>query len=128
MHLPFLKRSYILGFLLLIMLITALSVILFSQYLQKSGQQVTGAPVQVMINTGKPGVIIPADFPSFSFEPAEVCSIVSDDEQSSTLANLLANLGSATLRFGGNSVEHTYWSLTEAPSCSYSYSVVTHLL
>ena len=33
-------------------------------------------------------------------------------------------MGPAILRFGGNSVEDTYWSPTGTPSCSYTHTVV----
>jgi Glycosyl hydrolase family 79 C-terminal beta domain/Glycosyl hydrolase family 79, N-terminal domain len=122
---PFFKRFRILSLVFFAVLITTLCAILLFPYLQESHQQDTGIPIKVSINISKPGATIPPDFVGFGFEFSEVCNIINVDEQNSKLSNLLANLGSATLPFGGNSVEYTYWSPTGVPSCSYTHTVIT---
>ena len=64
-----------------------------------------------------PGIVIPPRFDGLGFELSDACDIVSVGKQNSALSNLFANLGPAILRFGGNSVEDTYWSPTGTPSC-----------
>ncbi len=61
------------------------------------------------IRPGRPGFAVPPDFLGFSYE-APVLAGDYFDVRNATLANLLANLGAGVLRFGGNSVEFTYWS------------------
>jgi Glycosyl hydrolase family 79 C-terminal beta domain len=63
----------------------------------------------VAVRADQAGLAIQPDFLGFSYE-APVLARDYFDVQNQELANLLANLGTGVLRFGGNSVEFTYWS------------------
>ncbi len=65
--------------------------------------------LNVIVHPENPGRSIPADFLGFSYE-APVLAQGYFDSGNAPLMRLIANLGSGTLRFGGNSVEETYWS------------------
>jgi hypothetical protein len=59
------------------------------------------------VHTESPGVEIPGDFLGLGFEtPVMRDAHLQGDP---ILEQLLENLGSGTLRFGGNSVQHTVW-------------------
>jgi len=70
----------------------------------------TPAAVTVALSTDAPGPRIPADFLGLGFET----TVMADPLLSSApgLEQLLRNLGAGTLRFGGNSVQHTVWRPT----------------
>lgn len=84
----------------------------------------TGAAAQVTVNPASPGLTIPDEFPGIGLEPFSVCALVSLDRQGPTLANLFKNLGPAILRFGGSTVENTYWAPTGTSTCSYEHTVL----
>lgn len=63
------------------------------------------------------GRTIAADFTGLSFE-APVLTGPQFDNQNTILIRLLENLGSGTLRFGGNALEDTYWSADSKPTSS----------
>jgi Glycosyl hydrolase family 79 C-terminal beta domain len=69
----------------------------------------TEATTDVAVRADQPGLAIPPDFLGFSYE-APVLARDYFDVQNQELTNLLANLDKGVLRFGGNSVEFTYWS------------------
>lgn len=69
----------------------------------------TNATAEVTVYPDQPGRAIPRDFLGFSYE-APVLAKNYFDVHNRELRNLLANLGGGVLRFGGNSVEFTYWS------------------
>ncbi len=62
----------------------------------------------VTVSPDKLGYRIPADFLGLSYE-APVLTQDDFDANNTTFIHLLAMLGQGTLRFGGNSVEWTYW-------------------
>jgi Glycosyl hydrolase family 79, N-terminal domain len=70
----------------------------------------TPSAVSVALSTDAPGPRIPADFLGLGFET----TVMADPLLSSApgLEQLLRNLGPGTLRFGGNSVQHTVWRPT----------------
>ena len=63
----------------------------------------------VSVRADQPGLAIPPDFLGFSYE-APVLARRYFDVHNQELINLLDNLRTGVLRFGGNSVEFTYWS------------------
>src|SRR5208283_1461934 len=68
-------------------------------------------PATITAKLENPGFLIPPDLLGFSYEDL----VLADDYfdiNNSALINLLNNLGTGTLRFGGNNVEFTYWSRT----------------
>ncbi|MGB8213476.1 MAG: glycosyl hydrolase family 79 C-terminal domain-containing protein [Anaerolineales bacterium] len=67
-----------------------------------------GEPVTVTVSPGQPGYPIPADFLGLSYE-APVLVQDDFDVSNTALVHLLTALGPGNLRFGGNSVERTYW-------------------
>jgi Glycosyl hydrolase family 79 C-terminal beta domain len=69
----------------------------------------TEATATVKVQPERPGRAIPADFLGLSYE-APVLAKENFDVQNQELMRLLSNLGTGVLRFGGNSVEFTYWS------------------
>ena len=76
---------------------------------------VTAAPTaaSITIHADQPGLEIPADFVGLSCEK----KILSHDcfaPKNTSLLNLCRNLSPAVLRIGGNEVESTFWSLSEA--------------
>jgi hypothetical protein len=69
----------------------------------------TQAAAEVTVHPDQPGRAIPPDFLGFSYE-APVLANNYFDVENQELMRLLSNLGTGVLRFGGNSVEFTYWS------------------
>lgn len=69
----------------------------------------TSPSAEVVVHTEKPGVDIAEDFLGFSYEAPTLTKDTFSTTHTEFL-RLLANLGTGTLRFGGNSVEFTYWS------------------
>jgi hypothetical protein len=67
---------------------------------------------------------IPSDFLGFSYE-APVLSGDDFDVRNTGLVNLLANLGTGTLRYGGHSVELTGWSRSPRPKADGESGVLT---
>ena len=77
----------------------------------------THSPVKasVSVNPGKPGVKIPVDFIGLSCEKkilARECFVPKNPK----LLALCRTLGPGVLRIGGNEVDSTFWSRTEAPA------------
>jgi hypothetical protein len=75
----------------------------------REARPATEALAEVTVHPDKPGRAIPPDFLGFSYE-APVLAKDYFDVRSQELMRLLSNLGTGVLRFGGNSVEFTYWS------------------
>ena len=69
----------------------------------------TEATAEVTVHPEQPGRVIPPDFLGFSYEAPALAEDYFD-VQNQELMRLLSNLGKGVLRFGGNSVEFTYWS------------------
>ena len=69
----------------------------------------TETSVEVTVHPETPGLAIARQFLGFSYE-APVLAKDYFDVHNKELRRLLANLGTGVLRFGGNSVEFTYWS------------------
>ncbi len=67
------------------------------------------ASIEVTVHPETPGLSIAPEFLGFSYE-APVLAKDYFDVHNKELRRLLANLGKGVLRFGGNSVEFTYWS------------------
>jgi hypothetical protein len=65
--------------------------------------------LQIKLHPDNPGPTIPSDFLGFSFEDPVLAGDYFD-VNNNVYINLLRNLGDGVLRFGGNSVEFTYWS------------------
>jgi hypothetical protein len=111
--------------LFLLLLLVAISLAVFiRQKPQEIPRHAAGATAQVTVNTARPGLTIPDDFPGMGLEPFSICALVSLDRQGPTLANLFKNLGPAILRFGGSTVENTYWVPAGTSSCSYDHTVL----
>jgi len=71
-----------------------------------------GVPLlSVTAHAENPGLTIAPDFIGLSFEAPELAR-ARFDIQNATFVRLLEGLGAGTLRFGGNSVEDTFWSRT----------------
>jgi hypothetical protein len=68
----------------------------------------SAASVSIVVNTSAPGPAIPPDFLGLGFEMPVMADPHFTHEP--VFERLLANLGPGTFRFGGNSVEETYWS------------------
>ena len=68
----------------------------------------TPGVIAITAHPEAPGARIPADFLGLGFEMPAMKDPLFSGERS--FERLLANLGPGTLRFGGNSVEQTYWS------------------
>jgi len=77
--------------------------------LRGDARPATATTAEVTVHPEQPGRAIPRDFLGFSYE-APVLARDYFDVHNRELRNLLANLGNGVLRFGGNSVEFTYWS------------------
>ena len=77
----------------------------------------TPTPVKasVSVHPGKPGVKIPADFIGLSCEK-KILSRECFGPENPTLLALCRTLGPGVLRIGGNEVDTTFWSRTEAPA------------
>ena len=77
----------------------------------------TPTPVKasVSVHPEKPGVKIPADFIGLSCEK-KILSRECFGPQNPTLLALCRTLGPGVLRIGGNEVDTTFWSRTEAPA------------
>jgi Glycosyl hydrolase family 79 C-terminal beta domain len=69
----------------------------------------TDVNAEVTVHPDQPGPAIPPDFLGFSYE-APLLAGDYFDVQNQELMRLLSNLGKGVLRFGGNSVEFTYWA------------------
>ena len=67
----------------------------------------------VTVHPETPGVAIPADFLGFSYEKSMLAETHFRADNAG-MVNLYRNLGGGLLRFGGNQVELTYWSRTDA--------------
>jgi len=67
------------------------------------------AQVLVTVQVDAPGPVIPADFMGLSYE-ATVLATGHFDPTNRVFLQLIRNLGGGVLRFGGNSVERTFWS------------------
>ena len=65
--------------------------------------------IEVTVHPETPGLAIAPDFLGLSYE-APVLAKDYFDVHHKDLRRLLANLGTGVLRYGGNSVEFTYWS------------------
>lgn len=65
--------------------------------------------IEVTVHPETPGLAIARDFLGLSYE-APVLAKDYFDVRNEEMRRLLANLGTGVLRFGGNSVEFTYWS------------------
>ena len=65
--------------------------------------------VQIALHPNNPGLAIPSNFLGFSYEDTVLAGNYFNLDNN-VYINLLNNLGPGVLRFGGNSVEHTYWS------------------
>jgi hypothetical protein len=111
------KRSHLLipGIILLVLFIAVPLIIFFYQ----PQQPVAANTIQVTINPAITIGTISPDFPGLGLEPSSVCAMLSLDQQGPKLSNMFKNLGPAILRFGGDTVENTYWSPTGTASCSY---------
>jgi hypothetical protein len=79
--------------------------------------------VQIALQPDKAGINIPADFLGVSYE-APVLAGNYFDTNNNVYINLLHNLGEGVLRFGGNSVEFTYWSRTPGKTFPNSRAVL----
>ncbi len=75
--------------------------------------------VTVTVSPDQPGTKIPADFLGFSHE-APVLAQDYFDVNNAAFVHLLTALGQGTLRFGGNSVEWTYWGAVPATAAATS--------
>lgn len=76
---------------------------------------IQATPVTVTIHPTEAGIKVPSDFIGLSCEK----KILSRDcfhPKNETLLNLCRNLSPAVLRIGGNEVETTFWSRTDAPA------------
>lgn len=69
----------------------------------------TATTADVTVHLETPGRAIPPDFLGFSYE-APVLARDYFNTHNKELIRMLSNLGTGVLRFGGNSVEFTYWS------------------
>ncbi|HMD89810.1 MAG TPA: glycosyl hydrolase family 79 C-terminal domain-containing protein [Anaerolineaceae bacterium] len=82
-------------------------------------QTATAQPPQelVVVNVSphQPGYRIPANFLGLSYE-AGMLAQDDFDTRSTTFIHLLRDLGQGVLRFGGDSVENTYWDNYNQPS------------
>jgi len=87
-------------------------------------QPETEATAEVNVHPGRQGRAIPQDFLGFSYE-APVLAQDYFDADNEALANLLSNLGTGVLRFGGNSVEFTYWSRNGKISAPKARAILT---
>ena len=65
--------------------------------------------VRVTVQADAPGSVIPADFLGLSYEPP-LLATEHFDAANRMMVQLLRNLGTGVLRFGGNSVDRTFWS------------------
>lgn len=84
----------------------------------------TAPKALVTVHPEQPGATIPADFLGFSYEKSSLTE--SHFRANNTeMLNLLKNLGSGVLRFGGNQVELTYWSRSETPPPSKTKTTST---
>jgi hypothetical protein len=72
-------------------------------------------PAQIEVDAAKPGLTIPADFLGISYEKNALVE-PHFKPGNSVLINLHRNLGSGTLRLGGNKVELTRWQADAAAS------------
>lgn len=82
------------------------------------------ASAEVVVHPARPGRAIPADFLGFSYE-APVLARDYFDVRNHEFTRLLSNLGIGVLRFGGNSVEFTYWSRRGEVSVPKARAVLT---
>jgi len=65
--------------------------------------------VSISVNTASPGVTIPSDFIGLSFETSSIASATGFPSSSAVFAQMLSQLGTGWMRFGGNSVDRTTW-------------------
>jgi hypothetical protein len=77
----------------------------------------TPTPVKasVSVHPGKPGVKIPVDFIGLSCEK-KILGRECFGPKNPTLLSLCRTLGPGVLRIGGNEVDSTFWSRTDAPA------------
>jgi hypothetical protein len=77
----------------------------------------TPSPVKanVSVHPGKPGFKIPVDFIGLSCEK-KILARECFGPKSPTLLTLCRTLGPGVLRIGGNEVDSTFWSRTDAPA------------
>jgi len=84
----------------------------------------TPPSADVVVHSEKPGLTIAPDFLGLSYEaPALTKDTFSITHKE--FLRLLANLGTGTLRFGGNSVESTFWSREGVVSEAASRGTIT---
>ncbi len=65
--------------------------------------------VSIAVNTASPGVTIPSDFIGLSFETSSIASATRFPSGSAVFQQMLSQLGTGWMRFGGNSVDRTTW-------------------
>ena len=94
-----------------------LCLVVASWYSGGSRAEDTATPVKasVSVHPGKPGVKIPNDFIGLSCEK-KILSRECFEPKNATLLALCRTLGPGVLRIGGNEVETTFWSRTDAPA------------
>jgi hypothetical protein len=80
--------------------------------------------VQIALHPNNPGLTIPSNFMGFSYEDTVLAGNYFNINNS-VYINLLNNLGTGVLRFGGNSVEYTYWSRTLGTTFPNAKAVLT---
>jgi hypothetical protein len=82
------------------------------------------AAAVVYVDSRRVGRQIPTDFLGLSYE-APVLAEDEFDVRNDTLINLLSNLGSGSLRYGGNSLEYTAWSRSPRAKLDGERAVLT---
>lgn len=66
--------------------------------------------VSVTVHVGSPSVTIPPDFLGLSFESGSLTTTTGFPAENSQFRQMLTQLGTGWLRFGGNSVDKTAWT------------------
>lgn len=80
--------------------------------------------VQIALHPDNPGLTIPSNFLGFSYEDTVLAGNYFNINNN-VYINLLNNLGQGVLRFGGNSVEYTYWSRIPGTTFPNAKAVLT---
>jgi hypothetical protein len=86
-----------------------------------------GVNVLVTIDPSQLGIAVPSRFAGFSTETSNVCKMFTLDSQASSYSQLFKNLGSETLRIGGNSGDQATWS-PNGTYCPSGSTVITQTL
>jgi len=131
---PYLPRfSRRLGIIIALVSITTIFLIVVARALLLSIYPTTptlfeGINVLVTVNPSQVGIAVPAHFIGLSAETQMLCAMVTLDNQSSSYSQLFKNLGSGTLRIGGNQGDLANWSSSREYSCAYNNTTVTESL